>query len=91
MSAAGVPESDINLLIVQKLELLFAFTGQTIRLTRSSQDAVYSPDAQTLGEKGFGSENRVDLVNSVSGKLSHQHPSEEPAGRRVRARVFTTR
>ena len=90
VSAAGVPESDINLQIVQKLELLFAFTGQTTRLTRSSQDAVYSPDAQTLREKKVSDlKNRVDLVNSVSGSfLISIHQNSLPGSRVHGAQVF---
>lgn len=90
VSAAGVPESDINLQIVQKLELLFAFTGQTTRLTRSSQDAVYSPDAQTLREKKVSDlKNRVDLVNSVSGSILISIHQNSLPGSRVRgAQVF---
>ena len=90
VSAAGVPESDINLQIVQKLELLFAFTGQTTRLTRSSQDAVYSPDAQTLREKKVSDlKNRVDLVNSVSGSfLISIHQNSLPGSRVRGAQVF---
>ena len=66
VSASGVPESRINLQIVQKLEGIFTFTGQNITLTRSGEGAIYSPDAQTLREKKVSDlHNRVKIVNET--------------------------
>ncbi len=54
VSAAGVPESDINLQIVQKLELLFAFTGQTISPhPQQSGRRLLSGRADPAGRKRF--------------------------------------
>ena len=51
VSASGVPESTINLAIAQKTQLLLAFVGQVTIMTREGEEAIYSPDAQTLREK----------------------------------------
>ena len=70
VSAAGVPESNINLAISQKTHLLFIFTGQTAIMTREGEDAIYSPEAQTLREKKVSDlNNRVKLVNKTQGSF----------------------
>ena len=51
VSLDGVPESGINLQIVRKAEGLLVFLGRSVRLTRTGEEAIYSPEAQTLREK----------------------------------------
>ena len=59
VSPDGVPESGINLQIVRKAEGLLVFLGRSVRLTRTGEEAIYSPEAQTLRE------NRVALINAL--------------------------
>lgn len=62
----GVPESGINLQIVRKAEGLFVFLGRSVRLTRTGEEAIYSPEAQTLREKKVSDlKNRVALINDL--------------------------
>lgn len=64
VSPDGVAESHINLSIARRMELLFLFLGQDTVMTRTGEDAVYSPDADTLREKKVSDlKNRVALVN----------------------------
>ncbi|MBQ0038128.1 MAG: N-acetylmuramoyl-L-alanine amidase [Clostridiales bacterium] len=66
VSADGVAESQINLKIVQKTDLLLTFLGRDTLLTRSGEDAVYSPEAKTLREKKVSDlKNRVAMVNAA--------------------------
>mgnify|MGYP000375857261 CR=1 FL=1 len=66
VSAAGVPESHINLQIVQKMEQLFTFVGESTTLTRTGPDAIYSGDAKTLREKKISDLNhRVEMINQT--------------------------
>lgn len=90
VSSGGVPESSINLRIVKKLELLFAFIGQPTTLTRDGEDAIYSEDAQTLREKKVSDlNNRVALVNSFSsGFLISIHQNSLPNSKAKGAQVF---
>lgn len=90
VSAAGAPESSINLHIVQKLDLLFAFVGEGTTLTRTGEDAIYSGDAQTLREKKVSDlNNRVDLVNDTpNGFLISIHQNSLPGTRARSAQVF---
>ena len=66
MSPDGVPESGINLQIVRKAEGLLVFLGRSVRLTRTGEEAIYSPEAQTLREKKVSDlKNRVALINAL--------------------------
>lgn len=66
VSADGVAESQINLAIVQRMDLLLTFLGYDTRLTRSGANAIYSPEAQTLREKKVSDlKNRVELINTA--------------------------
>ena len=90
VSASGVPESTINLQITQKLDILFAFTGETTLLTRTGESAIYSDSAQMLREKKVSDlNNRVKLVNETGQSfLISIHQNSLP-GTRVRgAQVF---
>ena len=90
VSAAGVPESNINLAISQKTHLLFIFTGQTAIMTREGEDAIYSPEAQTLREKKVSDlNNRVKLVNKTQGSfLISIHQNSLPGSKVKGAQVF---
>ena len=70
VSPDGVPESGINLQIVRKAEGLLVFLGRSVRLTRTGEDAIYSPEAQTLREKKVSDlKNRTKLANETAGGL----------------------
>ncbi len=63
VSAAGVPESQVNLAISQRLDALLHFCGQHAILTRNEDVSIHSPDAKTLREKKVSDlHNRVALV-----------------------------
>ena len=55
-----------NLQIVRKAEGLLVFLGRSVRLTRTGEEAIYSPEAQTLREKKVSDlKNRVALINAL--------------------------
>ena len=56
VSPDGVPESGINLQIVRKAEGLLVFLGRSVRLTRTGEEAIYSPEDL---------KNRVALINAL--------------------------
>ena len=90
VSPDGVPESGINLQIVRKAEGLLVFLGRSVRLTRTGEEAIYSPEAQTLREKKVSDlKNRVALINalphavllSIHQNSMPQHPAVHGAHR----------
>ena len=90
VSASGVPESHINLAIAQKMQLLLAFVGRETIMTREGEEAIYSPDAQTLREKKVSDlSNRVKLVNDTAGSILLSIHQNSLPGSKVRgAQVF---
>ena len=91
VSADGVAESHINLAIVRKMDLLLTFLGYDTLLTRSGEEAVYSPDAQTLREKKVSDlKNRVELINAQDNAvLLSIHQNSMPSHPKVHgAQVF---
>ena len=90
VSAAGVPESHINLQIVQKMEQLFTFVGESAALTRTGPDAIYSGDAKTLREKKISDlNNRVEMINETPrGFLISIHQNSLPGTKARGAQVF---
>lgn len=66
VSVTGEYESDINLAISQKLDLLAAFLGQRTVMTRESDDISYPDGANTTrARKVADQKNRVSLINST--------------------------
>ena len=90
VSASVVPESHINLAIAQKMQLLLAFVGRETIMTREGEEAIYSPDAQTLREKKVSDlSNRVKLVNDTAGSILLSIHQNSLPGSKVRgAQVF---
>lgn len=90
VSASGVPESHINLSIAKKMQLLLTFAGQETIMTREGEEAIYSPDAQTLREKKVSDlSNRVKLVNETAGStLISIHQNSLPGSKVRGAQVF---
>lgn len=90
VSSAGVPESSINLQLAKKMELLLIFTGKNVALTREGEEAIYSPDAETLREKKVSDlNNRVKLVNETPDSfLISIHQNSLPGSRVRGAQAF---
>ena len=66
VSRDGVAESSVNLAITRKLRDVFLFLGRDTVLTRTGEDAIYSPEAVTLREKKVSDlKNRVALINAL--------------------------
>lgn len=89
VSLTGIKESEINLDIAQKLELIMVFFGERPVLTRNSENLNYSDKAETIREKKAEDQNgRIQLINSVENAILisiHQNtfPSGEPSGAQV--------
>lgn len=63
--AADVLEKDLNLSIARKLADILCLSGYTVTEVRTSDKAVYSPEAGTLREKKVSDlNNRAELFNS---------------------------
>ena len=69
-SAAGQPESEINLAIVKRTEQVMAFLGVRPLLTREEDVSIHDSTAKTLHEKKVSDlKNRVAFINSVKNAL----------------------
>ena len=65
-TASGQQESEINLDIVLKLELLMAFCGVETKLTRDTDVSLHDPGAEETGNrKQSDLDHRVQLVEST--------------------------
>ena len=70
VSITGVPESQINLAIVRKLDLLLGLCGQAPVVLRQEDVSLHDPSADTLREKKASDlKNRVALVNELDGAV----------------------
>lgn len=66
VSLTGVPESQINLAIVQKLDLLLGLCGQSPVVLRQEDVSLHDPSADTLREKKASDlKNRVAMVEGT--------------------------
>lgn len=66
VSLTGVPESQINLAIVQKLDLLLGLWGQSPVVLRQEDVSLHDPSADTLREKKVSDlKNRVAMVEGT--------------------------
>ena len=66
VSLTGVPESQINLAIVQKLDLLLGLWGQSPVVLRQEDISLHDPSAETLREKKASDlKNRVAMVEGT--------------------------
>lgn len=89
VSLTGVKESEINLDIAQKLELILVFFGERPVMTRDSEDLNYSDKADTIREKKAEDQNRrLQLINSAENAVLisiHQNtfPGGGPSGAQV--------
>lgn len=66
VAADGTVESNINLAISKRLNVLLRFCGQECLMTRDSDVSIYSSGAKTLHEKKVSDlKNRVAIVNKT--------------------------
>ena len=82
-----MPESGINLAIVQKLDQLLGLYGEAPLLLRSEDISLHDDSAQTLREKKVSDlHNRVALINQVENATLisiHQNSSPSPSHRGI--------
>ena len=90
VSVTGVPESQINLSIVRKLDGILGFYGQPAVLLRQEDVSLHDEDAQTLRQKKTSDlHNRVELVEKIDGGiLVSIHQNSYPEARYHGAQVF---
>ena len=70
VSRDGVPESEINLAIAKRTELLLRFLGAETVMTRTDDVSIHSAGADTLRQKKASDlKNRVALVNATPGAV----------------------
>ena len=70
VSRDGVPESEINLAIAKRTELLLRFLGAETVMTRTDDVSIHSAGADTLRQKKASDlRNRVALVNATPGAV----------------------
>lgn len=70
LSRDGVPESEVNLAIAKRTELLLRFFGAETVMTRTDDVSIHSEGADTLRQKKASDlRNRVALVNAVPGAV----------------------
>ena len=66
-SASGVSESDINLCITKKVQLLLEQSGCNVILTRADENGIYDLDSRTIREKKVSDiKKRVKIGNESS-------------------------
>lgn len=89
ISLSGAKESTINLDIAQRLELILAFYGKQVVMTRNSEDLDYSKNSDTIRKKKAEDQNRrLELIHSVQNAVLisiHQniYPDSGPSGAQV--------
>ena len=86
VSDSGVRESEVNLDIAKKLDLLMGFLGVRTVMTRDSEDIIYSESSNSIRKKKIEDMKcRVNLVNVTENAVLisiHQdkYPSGGPSG-----------
>lgn len=84
VSRTGVPESGINLAIVQKLDQLLGFYGAAPVLLRDSDISLHDPSASTLRQKKVSDlHNRVAAIEDTENAVLisiHQNTFPDPSG-----------
>ncbi len=90
VSAAGVPESGINLAIARKCDLLAGLFGVRVELLRTEDVSLAGPEAETLREKKRSDlARRAELVNQTAGGvLLSIHQNSYPDASYSGAQVF---
>ncbi|WP_209343388.1 N-acetylmuramoyl-L-alanine amidase [Flavonifractor sp. AGMB03687] len=90
VSLSGVPESQINLAIVQRLDLLLGLCGQAPVVLRQEDVSLHDPSANTLREKKASDlKNRVATVEETEhGVLLSIHQNMFTSAKYHGAQVF---
>ena len=90
VSVTGVPESQINLAIVLKLDDLLGFYGEAPLLLRSEDISLHDSDAVTMREKKVSDlKNRVSAIEAVrDATLLSIHQNTFPEGKYHGAQTF---
>lgn len=86
VAADGTVESGINLSVAKRLSALLQFLGCEVKMTRSGDVSLHSPDAQTLRQKKTSDlKNRVEFINTQEDAvLISVHQNSLPSDRSVR-------
>ena len=85
----GTAEAELNLRISKKLELIAAFFGVDVVMTRSGSDIAYPEGAKTVkSRKTADQRSRVELINSRPGAVlisvhQNKYTSSAPRGAQV--------
>ena len=86
VSDSGVRESEVNLDIAQKLDLLMGFLGVRTVMTRDSENITYSESSNSIRKKKIEDmKRRVNLVNTTENAVlisihQNKYPSGGPSG-----------
>jgi len=82
VSITGMPESQINLAIVKKMDAILGFYGECPILTRDSDRSLHDEGAVTLREKKVSDlKRRTEIVNETEGGVLisiHQNSFQSP-------------
>ena len=85
-SLSGVPESELNLDISQKMAALSGLTGIAYKMTRDSEEIEYPDSATSIAKKKkYDQKKRVEFINSTEKAVLisvHQncYPQKSPFG-----------
>ena len=90
ISLSGVPESQLNLAIAQRLDLIMGLYGAPAVMTRRQDISLHDSSAKTLREKKVSDlHNRVAFVSQQSNAvLLSVHQNSFPSGKYSGAQMF---
>lgn len=90
ISLSGVSESQLNLAIAQRVDLVMGLYGAPSVMLRQADISLHSPQSHTLREKKVSDlHNRVKLVSQQqNGVLLSIHQNSFPSGKYSGAQVF---
>lgn len=90
VSLTGVPESQINLSIAQRLDVVLSFCGQRVQMLREDDRSLHDLEARTLREKKVSDlHNRAYLVEEAEdATLVSIHQNSFPRPQYHGAQVF---
>ena len=85
-----MPESEINLEIAQRLDLIMGLYGVPVQMLRTEDKSLHSEDAETLRQKKVSDlHNRVETVNGIENAvLISIHQNSFPEQQYHGAQVF---
>lgn len=89
ISITGTVESEINLDISKRLELIMGLCGVPVIMTRDSEDISYPSDLKTVrARKRYDMNRRAEIVNSVKNPVllsihQNNYPGKQPFGAQV--------